>query len=192
MDADQIARLAYLGLLGAVLGGWFFLQLRGQLGRAMQLLAVWALIFIGVVAAYGLWNDIRRDLVPVQSMLSEGVIAVPRSPDGHYHLVLQVNDLPVSFIVDTGASAIVLSRRDAARIGLDPDNLAYTGTARTANGEVRTAPVRLDRVVLGDMIDTGLRAVVNEGELDVSLLGMDYLGRFARIEIAGDELILTR
>lgn len=192
MNEHEIARLAYLGLLAAVVGGWAFLQVRGQPGRALQALAAWVLIFLGVIAAYGLWHDIRRDLAPVQSILSDGAISVPRSGDGHYHLVLQVNDVPVSFIVDTGASDIVLSRRDAARIGLDPDGLAYTGTARTANGEVRTAPVRLDRVVLGDMVDTGLRAVVNEGELDVSLLGMGYLGMFDRIEIADDELVLTR
>jgi aspartyl protease family protein len=192
MDGDQIARLAYLGLLAAALGGWFFMQMRGNVGRTLQMLAVWALIFVGVIAAYGLWNDIRRDVAPFQTMVSENVVSVPRSPDGHYHLRLLVNDVPVEFVVDTGASEIVLSRTDAARVGLDPDTLAYTGIASTANGQVRTAPVRLDRVALGDIADTNLRAVVNDGDLDISLLGMGYLGLFDRIEIAGDELLLTR
>jgi aspartyl protease family protein len=192
MDGDQIARLAYLGLLAAALGGWFFLQVRSNIGRTLQMLAVWALIFVGVIAAYGLWTDIRRDVAPFQSMVAENVVSVPRSRDGHYHLRLLVNDVPVEFVVDTGASDIVLSRRDALRVGLDPETLAYTGIASTANGQVRTAPVRLDRVDLGGISDTGLRAVVNDGDLDISLLGMGYLGLFERIEIAGDELILTR
>jgi aspartyl protease family protein len=192
MDGDQIARLAYLGLLAAALGGWFLMQMRGNVGRILQMLAVWALIFVGVIAAYGLWNDIRRDVAPFQTMVSENVVSVPRGPDGHYHVRLLVNDVPVKFVVDTGASDIVLSRADAARVGLDPDTLAYTGIAATANGQVRTAPVRLDRVTLGDIADTNLRAVVNDGDLDISLLGMGYLGLFERIEIAGDELLLTR
>jgi aspartyl protease family protein len=187
MDGDQIARLAYLGLIAAALGGWFFMQLRGNVGRSLQMLAVWALIFVGVIAAYGLWHDIRRDIAPVQSMLSENVVSVPRGRDGHFHLVLRINDVPVQFVVDTGASDIVLSRRDANRAGLD-----VSGVAQTANGTVRTAPVRLDRVELGEIVDTGLRAFVNEGDMDHSLLGMGYLDLFDRIEIAGDELVLTR
>jgi aspartyl protease family protein len=192
MDGDMIARLAYLGLLAAALGGWFFMQVRGNPGKTMQMIAVWVLIFVGVVAGYGLWNDIRQEVAPSQAMLAENVVSVPRSADGHYHLVLGINGVPVEFVVDTGASDMVLSQRDAARVGLDPATLAFTGVALTANGEVRTAPVRLDRVELGAITDTGLRAVVNEGAMDVSLLGMGYLGLFDRIEIAGDELILTR
>jgi aspartyl protease family protein len=192
MDADQIARLVYLGLIAAALSGWFFMQLRGNLGRSLQMLAVWALIFVGVIAAYGLWNDIRREVAPTQSMLAGNVVSVPRGPDGHYRLLVEVNGTPVDFIVDTGASDIVLSRQDAARAGLAPETLAYTGMAQTANGTVRTAPVRLGTVRLGEITDTDLRAVVNEGDLDVSLLGMGYLDLFNRIEIAGDELILTR
>lgn len=192
MDGDQIASLAYLGLLAAALGGWFLMQMRGSPGRTMQMIAVWVLIFVGVIAAYGLWTDIRREVAPMQSVIAENMVSVPRSPDGHYHLVLEVNGTAVEFVVDTGASDIVLSRRDATRAGLAPETLAYTGVALTANGEVRTAPVRLATVRLGDITDTDLRAVVNEGAMDVSLLGMGYLGLFDRIEIAGDELILTR
>ena len=52
---------------------------------------------------------------------------------------------PVRFMVDTGASDIVLSRRDAERVGIEPGSLSYLGRARTANGAVATAPVRLAR-----------------------------------------------
>ena len=76
--------------------------------------------------------------------------------------------------------------------GIDPDDLSYFGVARTANGRVRTAPVTLDRVRLADFTDTNVAAVVNEGEMSGSLLGMGYLQRWGRIEIAGGELILTR
>jgi aspartyl protease family protein len=103
-----------------------------------------------------------------------------------------VNGTPVDFVVDTGATDMVLSREDAARIGLDPGDLAYTGIASTANGQVRTARVRLDEVSLGGITDRGVTASVNAGEMSGSLLGMSYLHRFERIEIANGRLILER
>ena len=135
----------------------------------------------------------RDDVIPRQSVsVGEGAIAVPRSRDGHYYLTLNLNGTDVRFIVDTGATDVVLTQADAARIGIDPDSLRFTGIARTANGTVRTAPVRLDVVRLEGFTDRGIGAFVNEGALDTSLLGMGYLERFDRIEIQRDRLILTR
>ena len=72
MDADQIARLLWLAVLGAALLGWFVMQMRGNFGRTLQYMAVWALIFVGVVAGYGLWQDIRRDAAPMQAVMGVG------------------------------------------------------------------------------------------------------------------------
>ena len=77
-------------------------------------------------------------------------------------------------------------------MGFDPDTLNFYDRARTANGEVRTAPVRLDHVSLGGIEDTRLPAYVNEGELFGSLLGMSYLQRWSRIEIGDGKMILVR
>lgn len=191
MNGDNIAQLAYLGLLGAAVAGWFFTTNRESLGKVTQQAIVWGLIFLGVIAAAGLWSDIRRDVTPSQAVLSDGRIEVPVGPDGHYHLTLGINGTPVDFVVDTGASQIVLTREDAERVGIDTDALAYVGRALTANGPVGTANVWLDEVRLGGWTQTDVRAVVNEGDLFQSLLGMDYLSRMARIEIADGRLILT-
>lgn len=191
MSGDNIAQLAYLGLLGAAVAGWFFAANRESLGKVTQQAIVWVLIFLGVIAAAGLWSDIRRDVTPAQALLSDGRIEVPVARDGHYHLTLQVNGTPIDFVVDTGASQIVLTREDAERVGIDTASLAYVGRALTANGPVGTANVWLDEVRLGGWSQQGVRAVVNEGDLFQSLLGMEYLGRMARIEIEGGRLILT-
>ncbi len=192
MTGDQIAQLAYLGLLGAAIAGFYFAQTAQNIGKTLQQALAWVLIFVGAIAAVGLWQDVRGTVSPQQSVLSENRIAVPRSFDGHYYLTLAVNGVPVEFVVDTGATEMVLTREDAERIGIAMDDLSFIGSARTANGEVRTAAVWLDEVRLGPLVDTGVRAVVNDGDLFGSLLGMGYLGRFDRIEISGNELILTR
>ena len=192
MTADDLARFAYLALLGLAIGGWVVMQGRENLSRTAQNAAIWGLIFVGAIAAAGLWSDIRNDVAPRQEVLEDGAIRVPLGRDGHYHVVLDVNGTPVSFIVDTGASDLVLSRRDAAAAGIATADLNYIGSAMTANGQVRTAGVRLDSVSLGPETERYVRATVTEGDLDVSLLGMAYLSRFARIEIADGELILSR
>ena len=94
-------------------------------------------------------------------------------------------------MADTGASNMVLSTQDAERLGIDPASLVYLGQAQTANGIVRTARVELPEIALGPFRDTDFPAWVNEGEMGMSLLGMEYLGLY-RVEIAGDQMILRR
>jgi aspartyl protease family protein len=192
MSTDQIMQLTYLVLLASAIGGSAIVAGRSNMGKMAQQAAIWALIFVGVVGAYGLWEDISRDVNPRQALVDGGTIAVPRGFDGHYRLTLDINGTPVSFIVDTGASQVVLSQRDAARIGLDPAGLVYSRSANTANGVVRTAPVILDQVALEGIADRDIAAVVNGGEMDTSLLGMTYLGLYNRIEITNGELVLMR
>ncbi len=185
-------QLTYLVLLGAAIGGSAIVAGRSNMGKMAQQALVWVLIFVGVIAAYGLWDDIRRDVNPRQAVISDGVVSVPRGPDGHYNLTLDINDVPIRFIVDTGASQVVLSQRDATRIGIDPASLHYSRSASTANGIVRTAPVTLDEVALSGITDHSVGAVVNGGEMETSLLGMTYLGLYDRIEISNGELVLNR
>jgi aspartyl protease family protein len=94
-------------------------------------------------------------------------------------------------MVDTGASGMVLSLADARRLGIDPDSLLFLGEAQTANGVVRTATVTLPVVELGPFRTEDFRAFVNGGEMDGSLLGMDYLRQF-RMEFADGRLILRQ
>lgn len=192
MSTDQIMQLTYLVLLGAAIGGSAIVAGRSNMGKMLQQAVIWVLIFVGVIAAYGLWEDISRDVNPRQAIVNASTVEVPRSPDGHYYLTLEINNTPVDFVIDTGASQVVLSQQDADRIGIDPDTLQYTGSAFTANGVVRTAPVVLSAVTLGQMTDRSVAAVVNQGPMDGSLLGMTYLGLYNRIEIADDVLVLNR
>lgn len=193
MSSWDLSSLIYLSLLGTALAVWFVVQNRQSLGRTLQQAVGWGLIFLAVIAAVGLWDDVRRTALPGRAALaSDNRIEVPRAADGHFYLTLMVNDAPVNFMVDTGASAVVLRAEDAHRAGIDTRDLAYSGRANTANGMVRTAPVKLDRIGLGPVSDRNVRAWVNEGEMDQSLLGMSYLERWGRIEIAGRNLVLER
>lgn len=193
MDDFDLGRLTYLVVLGTGVVFWFFAVNRSSMNKVLQQSIIWGFLFIGVIAAYGLWEDVRQTSMPRQMVTAEaGQIELPRAPDGHYYLEADVNGARIEFVVDTGATDIVLSSADARRAGFDPATLDFFGRAQTANGEVRIAPVRISSFVVGPLEDTGVRAVVNQGELDGSLLGMSYLQRFDRVEISNGRLVLTR
>ncbi len=193
MNSDNIAQLVYLVLLGSVIAGSFMVSNRKNLGKTAQQAAIWGLIFVGTIAAIGLWSDIRDTVAPSQSYIDGmATVEVPRAPDGHYYLDLEIDGTTVRFVIDTGASDVVLTKGDAQRVGIDVDNLFFGDIASTANGEVRTARVRLKNVKLGEIVDLSLGASVNAGEMRTSLLGMTYLQRYSKIELGGGKMVLRR
>ncbi|GAB5446552.1 retropepsin-like aspartic protease family protein [Gymnodinialimonas sp.] len=192
MDSQDIPRLIYLVVLLCAVAGYFFWGQRRNLGQMGKYLAVWGFVFLGLLVAVGLWNDISRSIAPQQSVMQTGAIEVPRASDGHFYLTLDVNGVPIRFVVDTGASAIVLSQSDASRAGIATEDLIFSGRANTANGRVNTAPTRIETLSLSGIMDENVRAIVNAGEMEGSLLGMSYLNRFSRLEIADGTLILER
>lgn len=193
MTGDDIGRLIYLVVLGVAVVGWFIAAGRKRGPQVLQQALMWVLLFAGVVALYGLRGDIERQLFPRAAVSVQGdAIILKAAPDGHFYATLQVNGTDVTFLIDTGASQIVLAPRDARRVGLNPRALAYVGQAQTANGTVRTARVRLKEVRLGPLVDRRVVAWVNESPMEQSLLGMTYLSRFGEITISGDRMILRR
>ncbi|WP_341245657.1 retropepsin-like aspartic protease family protein [Nereida ignava] len=192
MDGGDTAQLLYMGLLIVAIGGSYLVSQRRNLGKTLQQAAIWVLIILGAIAGVGLWEDISGTVTQAQNTNAAGQIEVPRRADGHFHLTLQVNGVGVPFLVDTGASEIVLTQDDARRVGFDTATLDYFGRANTANGTVSIAFVRLETVQLGEIMDTGVRATVNSAPMEGSLLGMSYLQRFAEVSIRGNTLILTR
>ncbi|MEM7191006.1 MAG: TIGR02281 family clan AA aspartic protease [Pseudomonadota bacterium] len=172
---------------------WGFWRYRGRLGQAAQHAAIWGLIFIGVVLAIGFFEPLQNQLMSDRAqMVDERTVKLERGRDGHFYALLQVDGTDVRFMVDTGATMMVLNQADAEAVGLEPDTLDYFLRSQTANGEVSGAPVRLDSVRLGPFLDTDVRAVVNGGELRQSLLGMSYLDRYEGFRVEGEAMYLSR
>lgn len=192
MSEFDTAYLIYLGLLLLFIGGGLFFMSRSEIGKSLQQAMIWGLIFLGVIAAYGLKDFIAPQLFPSQGYASGDEIRFRKADDGHFYAQLQVNGVAIDFVVDTGATSLVLTQDDAERVGINVDELTFPGRASTANGMTGTERVTLKLVELGDISDRNVRASVNEGELFESLLGMEYLSRFGEIRIKGDVLTLVR
>lgn len=90
-----------------------------------------------------------------------------------------INGQPVRFLVDTGATSIAMSERHAARLGIQHRVDGRRIGVGTASGQAVGHQVMLDRVSVGELRLTDVRAVVIEGDSPTDvLLGMNVLSQF--------------
>ncbi|MGH7006256.1 MAG: retropepsin-like aspartic protease family protein, partial [Alphaproteobacteria bacterium] len=160
LENESFARFAYLGIWGIVLGA-AILGSGIPLGHVLRNLAIWIVLILMLVTGYqyryelqDVGHRITAGLIPgspISTRDGEGMISVTlvKADNGHFEVRGEVNGATVPFMVDTGASAIVLSAEDAHRAGLDPDKLTYRTPVMTANGMANAANVTLDSVSIG-------------------------------------------
>ncbi len=124
---------------------------------------------------------------------SSRTIVVPRDSRGHFQVDARVDGRRLSFMVDTGASTIALTRSAAGQLGIHPAQREFTVSVRTANGSVRAAPVRLSMVEVGGLIVRDVAALVAPDEaLNENLLGLSFLTKLRRFEYANGKLVLEQ
>lgn len=114
-------------------------------------------------------------------------------PDGHYWTRALVNKKSsVEFMVDTGASVVALTYKDAQKMGLRPDQLDYRWEIRTAGGKTMGASVMIDSIQIGQVKIKDVEAMVLRTDLEQSLLGMSFLRELYSYEFRGDRLIIQQ
>jgi aspartyl protease family protein len=196
---DDFGSLAWRGAWMVVLFGSLLYRFRGKFFRALQALAAWCVILILLVNGYfyrfDLGDMVSHFLGGINPGLaisdSSGNVTVSRAMDNHFLIRANVNGVESSFIFDTGASAVSLTQSTAARAGLDPSKLVYSKVIATANGRTMVAPVTIDRLAIGDLVERNVAAMVAKpGSLDTNLLGMTFLNRLKSFEVQSDRLIL--
>jgi aspartyl protease family protein len=112
------------------------------------------------------------------------------NPQGHVVLDAYVNGAPVKFLVDTGATTVTLTLRDAAAAGLSRNDLVFSQRTMTANGVGSVAPVRLRELRIDQLVVDDVAAAVDEN-LFVSLLGQSFLTRLDGYEMKNGVLTLS-
>jgi len=202
MDNDSFGEMIRL-LPFALLLSVGILASRRSLGETVRQMALWLLIILALVTAYLYRGELRSvgerllaGLIPGRAVVvtaSDGgaEVVLHKSLGGHFVTSVDVDGVPVSMVVDTGASAVALSYEDAVRIGIDPARLSFTRTILTANGRAMAAPARLRQVAIGPILRTDVEGlVVEEGKLDQSLLGMSFLSTLQSLQMQSDQLRL--
>ena len=177
----------------------------GLLGQTLRYAAI--LLGVGLLISWGLSRVPELPKLPLQAgadsraaprpaASQEGYdqggyeMSVPAEANGHFMLAAMANGTEVDFLVDTGASSVILNLEDAQRLGINVHVLDFSATIRTANGEIRGAPVILRELRVGRFHTDQVPALVISAPLDVSLLGMSFLSRFKSFEMQENRLIL--
>lgn len=168
------------------------------LNQTLKYVVAWIAVFLVIIIGYSYKDEllntrIAAELLPNRARLSaDGNLAIRASADGHFHVEAFVNGVAVNFMIDTGASDVVLSKQDAQRIGINTDALSYSRTYQTANGVTGGAGIKLKRLQIGGFILDNFPASVNDGEMDGSLLGMTALKQLGGFKIDGDQMIIGK
>ncbi|WP_374311422.1 TIGR02281 family clan AA aspartic protease [Dongia sp.] len=199
-EVDGTRQLIYLLLLLSMVGGGALYRFRTETRTALSQLAIWVALLAGLTLAYSYKDDFATlgqrfagTLDPRGGVATgEQSVSFTRASSGHYEVRASLDGVAITFYVDTGASAIVLTPQAAERLGYDLDKLAYNMMSETANGYGRSAPIRIDELVMGPIVMHDVPAHVNMTGMSHSLLGMEFLSRLKSLHIEGDTLTIEQ
>ena len=100
------------------------------------------------------------------------------TPNRMYAVLGSINGYPVEFLVDTGATLVSMSAREARRLGIDFRVVGTPSYSSTASGIAKIFLVNLDRVKVGDIELRNVAGAVHDGDFPpATLLGMSFLSR---------------
>jgi aspartyl protease family protein len=171
---------------------------RGRFSQAIKFILIWIAIALALAVGYTYRFELREvadrvmaEFVPGHAATRGRMVEIARGQGGNFTVVTQVNNARVSMIFDTGASSVVLTQEAAKAAGLPLEVLSYTVPVETANGRTRAAPVTLQTVGVGGIVERDVAALIAQpGQLRQSLLGMSFLNRLEGWEVRGDRLVM--
>jgi aspartyl protease family protein len=198
LSVGQFGSLAYKIALLVFVGASVLVLFRERFAQALTAALLWVVLALILVIGYSYRFEVRdvadrvmAELMPGHVITRGRTVEVARAASGDFDVNAQINGASIAMVLDTGASSVVLTRDDAKAAGLPLEVLAYTANIDTANGRTRAAPVTLDRVAIGGLVEHSVVALVAQpGQLKTSLLGMTFLNRLQSWEVRGDRLVL--
>lgn len=130
---------------------------------------------------------------PPQATSARRMATISARPDGHYWTRALVNKkASVEFMVDTGASVVALTFKDAQKMGLRPETLDYKWEIRTAGGITKGASVKIESIQINQVHVRNVDAMVLRTDLSQSLLGMSFLRELYSYEFRGNRMIIQQ
>jgi aspartyl protease family protein len=199
LAAGDFGSLVYNLALIVFLGGAVLVMFRERFSHALEAALFWVVIGLVLVVGYTYRGELRTVADRVMSELIPGraasrsarTVEIVRGRAGDFQVAAQVNGARVAMVLDTGATAVVLTQEAAKAAGLPLEVLNYNVNVDTANGRTRAAAVTLDRLTVGGVTERSVPALIAQpGLLRTSLLGMSFLNRLESWEVRGDKLVM--
>jgi len=196
-DLDNVSFISLVAFAVLVMSGLIFRR-RASFADVSRSVAIWTGVAAVLVLGYayqdelaGVYTRVRSELLPsAPTMVGAHTLVLTANNDGGFFVTGTINNLPVRFLVDTGASDIVLTPADAKRLGVDIAELQFTRVYETANGVGRGAPYKIEKLAIGPIAMTDVPVSINQTPMDASLLGLTFLKRLDSFEVRGRKLYL--
>ncbi len=154
-------------------------------GRGLLMLGAIGLL-AGLTALFSAAGPDRGSTAYRVDEAGNAQVVVARDRSGHYVAEGAINGIPVTFLVDTGATDVAISEALARELGLE---LGPQITVMTAAGPVPARMTRFDEVSVGPLRISNVRGTVTRSAMDEVLLGMSFLRHF-RLTQQGNELLI--
>jgi aspartyl protease family protein len=185
-------------LAAALIGMAALVLFRQRFSHALESALIWIVVVMLLLLGYTYRLELRdvgervlAELIPGRAASKGRTVEIARGGGGSFSVGTQVNGARIAMVLDTGASAVVLTQEAARAAGLPLEVLNYSVNVDTANGRARAAPVTLDRVSIGGITERSVPALIAQpGQLRTSLLGMSFLNRLESWEVRGDRLLM--
>lgn len=198
LTSDDFASLTVKIAFLVFLGGTVLVLFRESFWKAFQAVIFWVVVALVLALGYTyrfelrtVYDRVMAEMVPGYAATQGRVVEIARGRAGEFNIMTQVNGGRIPMVLDTGATAVVLTQDAAKAAGLPLEVLAYNVTVDTANGRTQAASVTLDRLAVGGLVERSVPALIaRPGQLRTSLLGMSFLNRLESWEVRGDKLIM--
>lgn len=199
LNSGDWSQLIYLLILLIVISASLFSSRIMPLHKIIKYLAMWSGVALIIIVLYSYryeFSDFKTrflgEIFPtVARSNASGNLIINIARDGHFYLNIIVNDTPMRFMIDTGASDIMIGLPEARKLGIQTDNLHFNKSYQTANGKSFGANITLDEITIADINFHDISASVNSSSMGTPLLGMSFLRKLRKYEFYRDKLILT-
>jgi aspartyl protease family protein len=186
-----------LGFLVLVSSSLLFVR-EFNLKRTARNILLWLAVGIILIIGFSFQNELGDLALRLRGALAPGYavqtgqreMTISEGEGGHYHVYGSVNGVQIRFLIDTGATDIVLDPQDARRIGLKLEDLTFDRPFGSANGIGHGASIEVDELAVGPIRLPHVRMSVNGAPMGSSLLGMAFLKRLKSYSFSGGKLTL--
>ena len=139
-------------------------------------------------ASYGIGEVVPASGIVAPAAHKPGTLVIDRSSDGFFYMPAKINGSDVRFLIDTGASMMILPHDVAVGAGIKSNSRA---TATTVGGLQSVELASIRSVQAAGMNFHHVPAAIQHTGMTTPLLGMDTLAKIGRIEIEGDLLTIN-
>ena len=194
---DESSRVIY-GILLLVLVGSALFSRRIPMSQMFKMLLIWIGVFLLLFILFSfraefttIWERVKSDIAGTSNQKTNGQeIILTRHDNGHFWIRASVNNVPIDFLVDSGATGIVMSTADADAAAIDYDLGDIPVLSSTANGISKSYRASINVMKIENSVYEDVNIYVSPTLCDTNLLGMSYLNRLQSWRVSGNQMIL--